>query len=530
MRVLATDGLEKEGIDLLKQHGLEVDVRSGFHEEEFARILGEFDAIIVRTATKINKETLEHKGILKIICCATAGVDNIDVDAATEQGVVVMNVPGGNANAVAEHTLALMLNMAREIESSSTALKEGRWIKSEIMGSELQGKTLGVMGFGNIGSIVAKKAKGLGMHVIVCDPYVEENPMLEKERFVDMDTLLVQSDFVSLHVSLTDETKEMIAKRELALMKDGACLINCARGQIIDEEALKKELRTGRIKAALDVYQGEPNPDPELVHLAQIATPHTAGTTTESRSFIAQQCARQIIDALVHEKWENAVNLPPMDPGVMPYMHLAQLLGQFAARLWFVGEPKRFSEIRFEYFGDIRDLDLRMVTRAGLTGLISTFSSSGAVSLVNAEISAQNRGFIVSSGGSDKKREYTNLIAIEIAGKGGEIHRIEGIAMGENKMQIVRIDGYNLTVELSDIMLVFINEDRPGVIYDVTGVIKRQKININRFNLSDKGDDGTAMAVLSLEEPLSDAALKRISQIKDKDGKTIRFLKQLSFE
>lgn len=527
MKVLATDGFEKEGAALLQNAGFEIDIREACEKEELAQIIGKYDALIIRTATKATRDLLKNKGNLKIICASTVGVDGIDVDAATENDIVVMNVPGGNKNAVAEHTLAFMLMLARSIIPANESLKRGKWLK--VRGVEIVDKTLGIIGLGNVGGTLAKKARALGMNICAVDPYIF--PEMAEEigvKLTSLDDLLARSDFVTIHVPLTDETDRMISDRQFSLMKKGAFFINCARGEVVDGDALKRAIKYRGIKAALDVFENEPTPDKELVGLANIITSHSAGSTQESRRHMALTAAQQIIDGLLHQKWTNALNLPPIDDFLEPYIKLSEMLGRFAAKLWFIGEPRRFSEINLEYSGTLNEIDTRSLTQSAVRGLISTFSSKGPVGFVNALVAAEKRGFKIFSTTRHVPIDYSNLITLSVREKGGENHNIEGTVMGEKKLQVVSIDGYSIFIEPSKIMLVFSNKDEPGVIADIAEIVgKDLKINIEKFALSDRNKDGTALAVITLSTKPSEAEL--MARINLKLGQRIRFAKLLLF-
>lgn len=537
MKILATDGLDREAVDLLQNAGFEVDVRKGCAKDELAKIIGWYDAIIIRTTTKITADILQNKGELKVICSQTAGFDGIDVESTKEKGVVVMNVASCNANAVAELTIAHMLCLARRIPQADASLRNGLWVKQRLQpyGTELAGKILGVVGLGHIGRLVAKKAQGLDMKVCAADPFV--SPEAAKQigvELVGLHVLLQTADFISMHVPLDNSTNRMFGQKEFALMKDGAFFINCARGELVDSNALKDVMRRGKINAALDVFENEPKSDDEplkideeIIILADVLTPHLGGSTREARKNAAIGAAQQIIEGLAHNVWRNAINLPPSDAALKPYMELAEKLGQFVARLWFVGEPKQFFSIQFEYFGSLANKDTRIVTQAGLQGLISAFSSSGPVGLVNAPIEAKHRGFKVSELSCSEPINYSNLIALEISGKNGEKHRLEGVLSDGVRLQIVKIDGYPIVIEPSKIMLVFANKDEVGVIRRVAEVLEDLNINIEKFALSDRNRDGTAMAAVTLSSKPAEGEL--MARIKLKLEDRIRFIKLLVF-
>lgn len=531
MKVLATDGLEPEAVDLLQNAGFEVDVRKSCASEELAGIIGRYDAVIIRTATKINARTLENKGELKVICSQTAGFDGIDINAAKEKGIVVMNVAGGNANAVAELVLAHIFCLARHIIPAYISLGGGSWEKQRFQGIELQGKTMGIVGLGHIGSILAKKAQALDMEVCAADPYISNDAAKSfGVELVRLETLLHRADVISLHATLTPETRHMIGEREFRLMKEGVFFINCARGELVDEKALINALDSGRIKAGIDVFENEPNVNWELTGRAQtVTTPHIGGYTIEARGFMSVEAARQIIDGLAHGVWRNAINLPPSDVTLKPYMELAEKLGQFAAKLWFVNEPKRFFSIKLEYFGSLASLDTRIVTQAALQGLISAFSSGGPVGLVNAPVEADRRGFNISEDSRNDPINYSNLIAIEVSANNGEKHRLEGILADGARLQIVKIDGYPIVIEPSKIMLIFANKDELGVIRRVAEVLEDLSINIEKFALSDRNHDGTAMAAVTLSsEPRESELMARI-KLKFNCKDSITFIKLLRF-
>lgn len=537
MKVLATDGLERGALELLQQNGFEVDVQASCAPDELAKIIGQYDAVIIRTNTKITSEILANKGELKVICSQTSGFDGIDIEAAKEKGIVVMNVPGCNANGVAELTIGHMINLARRMPKAHLSLKRMHWAKQRLQydGTELAGKTLGIVGLGHVGRLLAKKASGMDMKVIAADPFVSQDAAREiGAELVSLETLLQSADFISVHAPLNNSTARMFGRKEFDLMKEGAFFISIARGGLIDEAELMRVLSAGKIRAALDVFQDEPRSDGKyvsankyLIGLAESLTPHLGGSTKEARINASMGAAQQIIDGLAYGVWRNAINLPPSDAALKPYMDLAEKLGQFAAKLWFVGEPKRFFDIKIEYFGKLAALDTRIVTQAAEQGLISAFASSGPVGLVNAPVEAERRGFKITEFSRQDPINYSNLIAIEISGKNGEWHRLEGALTDGAKMQIVSIDDYRIAIEPSPVMFVFINEDTPAVIFEISGIIAKDfGINIGEFKLA-RNNRGTALGTVALDsEPPRDEFM---AKIKEKMGSKIKFAKLLVF-
>jgi len=342
-RVLVSDKISESGIKLLKMEPeIEVDVKIGLPPEELKEIIGDYDALIVRSATKVTREILSAGKRLKVVGRAGTGVDNIDLESATERGIVVMNTPGGNRVAAAEHAVSMMLSMARKIPQACTSMKEGKWHKKRFMGVEIHGKTLGIIGMGRIGSLVARMALGLGMRVIACDPYLSEKAAKDMGvTLTDLETLLRESDFITIHAPLTQETKNLISREAFKKMKDGVMIVNCARGGIVDEEALYEAISMGKVAgAALDVFSQEPPPpDYPLIKLEEvICTPHLGASTKEAQEVVAIAIVQQVIDYLKNGIVRNAVNVPSVKPELMPkaepYIHLAQKLGAFIAQIF----------------------------------------------------------------------------------------------------------------------------------------------------------------------------------------------------
>jgi D-3-phosphoglycerate dehydrogenase len=516
-RVLVTDGLDSVGVDALRKHGLEVDVVGSLDERALAARLGEYEGLIVRSATKVTRATLENAGRLEVIGRAGAGVDTIDVDAATERGVIVMNTPGGNTTAVAEHTLALLLTMARHVAVADATMKAGRWEKKRLQGVELFGKTLGVLGLGRIGGEVARRALGFRMQVIAFDPYLtrEAAERLGVES-VELDDLLARSDFITIHTPLTGDTRHLLGDAELARVKPGVRLINCARGGIIEERALVRALESGRVAgAALDVFEQEPPPaDHPLLRFEQVVvTPHLGAATDEAQTAVALAIADQVADALVRNVVANAVNLPAMDAETLkeqaPYGTLAVAMGRFLAQM----AEGRMAEARLVYAGDVATRPTAGLTLAFLRGLLGTILADH-VTDVNAMLIAKSRGLRVTETATTESADYASLLTAELRTDRG-VTSVAGTLFHRREPRFVAIDGFSLEAVPHGWMLVFANQDVPGVVGRIGTLCGRHGINIAGMQLGRERRGGRAVSILNLDDPMSPAALEEIRTMPD---------------
>jgi len=515
LKVLIADELPPEAAEILaSEPGIECLTRTGLKGDELKAAVADVDGIIVRSATKLTSDVLAAAKKLKAIARAGVGVDNVDVDAASKHGVVVMNTPGGNTISAAEQTLALMLALSRNIPQAHASLKEKKWERSKFMGTQLDGKTLGVIGLGRIGADVAKKACAFNMRVIGLDPYVtaEKAAELHVELVGNLDALLTQADYITVHVPRTAETKAMIADAEFAKMKTGVRLINCARGGIIDEDALHRAITSGKVAgAALDVFVEEPPTDWKLVELPQVVcTPHLGASTEEAQLTVAKDAAKQLADALLGRGVRYAVNLPPMDPHVLeelqPFCTLAQKIGSLKMQLL----GGQIGRVQVSYLGEIAKLDTSVVTRYLLAGLLSPILEE-TVNMVNAPLLAAERGLVVREVKSTRVHDYGSLVLLEVKTDGAE-RSVGGTIFGKAEPRIVLLDGYRVEANPEGRLLVVFADDRPGLIGSLGQILGTEGVNIASMTFGRKAVGGDAIMILNLDGNVSAAVLARIRQ------------------
>ncbi|HLK68343.1 MAG TPA: phosphoglycerate dehydrogenase [Bryobacteraceae bacterium] len=481
MNVLIAEPLAPAGIELLQSQPGWTTLIS--NPKEFAKHLPEADALIVRSAVMVNRSVLAQAPKLRVVGRAGVGVDNVDLDAATEAGVLVMNTPGGNAISVAEHTLALMLAMARHIPQASTSTRAGKWEKKKFMGNELRGKTLGVVGLGSIGREVVKRARAFEMYMVAHDPYI--TPKIAQDLgvdLVDLPSLYAASDYITLHVAATPETQGMLSREAFAQMKTGVRIVNCARGELVDEAALQEALESGKVAdAALDVFAAEPVPStfPLFRSESVLATPHIGGSTEEAQEIVGVRIAEQIVEYLTHGVAINAVNMPALSPeryrALGPYVTLAERLGTFVAHI-ASGNPRT---VRLVYYGKIAGDNTHLLRSAALAGLLSR-STSKKANLVNAMQIAEQRGWAVAEA-HEPRSVHTDSIRLELETDKG-VTVVEGAVFLE-KPRLTQVDGIFCEAALTGFMIFMKNRDVPGVIGHVGTVLGRNRINIANFSL-----------------------------------------------
>ncbi len=515
MKVLVTDPILPEGLDILRKAGLEVEERIGLPTEELKEAIREADGIIIRSGTKLTAEIIEAAERLKVIARAGTGLDNVDLEAANRKGIVVMNCPGGNTNSAAEHTLALMLALARNIPQAMASLKAGRWERKKFMGRELMGKTLGIIGLGRIGSVVAERALGLKMKVLAYDPFVTPERASEMGvELVSLDELYARSDLITIHVPLTKETYHLINAESLAKMKDGVLLINCARGGIVDERALYEALKSGKVAgAALDVFEKEP-PDPEHPLLKMenfVCTPHLGASTLEAQKNVALAVASQVVDYLVHGVVRNAVNTPSVSAEALkilkPYLVLAEKLGSLQAQL----AEGPITEVAIEYQGEVSKLDTQPLTVALIKGLLSRALRED-VNYVNAPLRAKERGIKITESKTESAEDFLNLIAVQVRFKGGENY-VAGTLFGKTEPRIVRINSFRLDALPEGHMLYIHNEDRPGVIGMIGVTLGEAGLNIARMYVGQEPEKRRNVILLSLDQSPSEKVLTALENL-----------------
>ncbi|MHB1844936.1 MAG: phosphoglycerate dehydrogenase [Deltaproteobacteria bacterium] len=521
-RVLVSDDLSEDGIAVLrKATELHVDVKIGLKPEELLAIIGDYDALAVRSATKVTAQLFEAAKRLKVVGRAGVGVDNVDLAAASRRGVVVMNTPGGSSVTVAELTLAMMFSLARQIPAATASVKSGKWEKKKFAaGHELSGKTLGVVGTGNIGSVVVERARAMRMKALAFDPYISAEAAARMGvELVSLDELLRRSDFVTLHVPLTDGTKNLIGEKQLAQMKKGACLVNCARGGIIDELALARALESGHLGgAALDVFEKEPPAADHPLFRQQsfVATPHLGASTEEAQAAVALALAEQLVDFLVRGEVKNAVNLPSVSRESMellgPHLALAERLGAIVGQL----APPHMNEFRVTLAGAVAELPRRPIALAALRGLLSSVAE-GPVNDVSAPAIAKERGIELVEERSAEAKDFASLVTVTARGPGGEASA-SGTLFGRKEPRLVRLDQFEVEAVPEGVLLILRNEDVPGAIGQIGQCLGSARLNIARMALSRRTAQKEALAILNLDSPASAdviEALRALPPIRD---------------
>ena len=514
-RVLVADDLSAEGVEILRRAGLQVDVRLGMKPEELESAIGDYDGVAVRSATKITARVLEKGTRLKVVGRAGVGVDNVDLDAATRRGVVVMNTPGGSSVTVAELTLAMMLALARHIAQATASVKAGKWEKKRFQGRELAGKTLGVVGIGNIGSVVVDRARAMKMDVVAYDPFI--SPEIAAQlgvQVVALDELWRRADVVSLHVPLTDQTRNIVNAGTIAKMRKGALIVNCARGGLVDEKALADALLSGQLGgAALDVFETEPVPadHPLLKVDTFVCTPHLGASTEEAQAAVAVAIAEQLAAYLTTGEVRNAVNVPAMSREALerfgPYIALGERLGALAAQI----APSGTREVRISFAGELGEAPQRPITSAVLKGILSSFESS-PVNAVNAPAVARERGLAVSEERSAGAQDYASLLSVAVRGQGGEA-LVAGTVFGKRDPRIVRVNQFRLEAVPEGNIILSENDDAPGVVGNIGATLGAAGVNIARISLSRDDARSAAVSLINVDSAPSDDLLERLRRL-----------------
>ncbi|OGP73179.1 MAG: phosphoglycerate dehydrogenase [Deltaproteobacteria bacterium RBG_16_49_23] len=515
MKVLVSDPLSQKGLEILEQaKGVKIDLKPGLTPEELKKIIAEYDAIIIRSETKLKADIIEAGNRLKVIGRAGIGLDNIDLPAATKKGIVVMNTPQENAIAAAEHTIAMMFSISRKVPQAAASIKTGKWEKKKFMGVELYNKTLGLVGIGVIGTIVADRARGLKMKVIGYDPYLSPEAAEKKGvELVSFDELLGRSDFISVHTPLTDETRNLIDQNALAKTKKGVILINCARGGIINEKDLYEAIRAGKVAgAALDVFEKEPAIGNPLLELEEvIGTPHLGASTEEAQENVAIAISRQIVDYLVHGEARNAVNMPAVSPDILPflrpYLRLGEKLGSFLGQI----SNYAIEEVLIEYHGEIVEYGTKAITTSVLKGLLTPFVGE-TVNFVNAPIMAKERGIRVTESISEISEDFASLIALTVRSK-MEQNYIAGTLFGRKELRIVKLNDFFIEALPEGYILLVNNYDRAGVIGNIGMALGSRNINIATMQFGRDRMGGMAMSLLHLDSPLPAGMLGEILRL-----------------
>jgi D-3-phosphoglycerate dehydrogenase len=514
-KVLVSDPLSSKGLEILgKAKNLKYDIKPGLSSEELKKIITEYDGIIVRSETKLKAEIIEAADRLKVIGRAGIGLDNVDLSAATKKGIVVMNTPQENAIAAAEHTIAMMLSISRKIPQATSSMKAGKWEKKKFMGVELYNKTLGIIGIGVIGTIVADRARALKMRVIAYDPYISKE-VAEKKGvdLVSLDELLSRSDFISVHSPLTEETRNLIDKNAFRKMKDGVILINCARGGIVNEKDLYDAIKERKVAgAALDVFEEEPAIGNPLFELEEvISTPHLGASTAEAQENVAIAIAQQIVDYLILGEARNAVNLPMVSPDILPFMRPYLKLGEKLGS--FLGQISNYAieEVVIEYHGEVVEYGIKPITTSVLKGLLTPFVGE-TVNFVNALIMAKERGIRITESTSAEAEDFASLVAITARSK-MEQNFIAGTLFGRKELRIVKLNAFFIEAIPEGYILLVNNYDRPGVIGNIGTALGSRNINIATMQFGRDRMGGNAISLLHLDVPLPTGMLGEILRL-----------------
>jgi D-3-phosphoglycerate dehydrogenase len=515
-KILIADPISESGLTVFQSHNgdFKIDARSKLSLEDLKKAAADVDAIIVRSETKITAEVLASSKKVKIVGRAGVGVDNIDVTAASRQGVIVVNVPGGNTISAAEHTVAMILALSRNIPQANASLKAGEWKRSQFTGTELQGKTLGLIGLGRIGREVSKRCQSFGMNVMGFDPYTsEEYAKNFNIKLSTLEEIYAQADYITVHVPMNDATRHMFNAETLKKLKTGVRLINCARGGIIDEQALADAIKSGHVKgAAIDVFEEEPpkKDNPLLALPNVIVTPHLGASTEEAQVKVAQELAETLRDFFLTGAVRNAVNLPALDAEqfkeLEPYLLLCENLGKFVTQM--VGAP--IQSLKIEYAGEISQKNTTPLTLATLKGFLTPILGE-KVNVVNAPFLAKEREVKWTETKTNETADYTSLITLSVA-SGSNKYSISGTLLAKNSARIVAIDGLSLDVVPEGTMVIYTNVDKPGVIGYVGTILGQNKINIAAMQVGRKSSGGEAITVVNVDADVPEAVLKQIRE------------------
>ena len=518
MKVLISDPISERGVQLLQSNpAFQTDKNIGLKEDQLCEIIGNYEALVVRSQTKVTKKVIDAAKKLRVIGRAGVGVDNVDVDAATRRGIIVMNTPGGNTVSTAEHSFSMMMALARKIPQAHASMKAGKWDKKSFEGVELYNKTLGIIGMGRIGGEVARRAIGFGMRVLAYDPFLSlSRAKTLQVEVVELDDLYTRSDFITVHTPVTDQTRYLINKDTIAKMKKGVRLINCARGGIINEKDLYDAIKSGHVAgAALDVYEKEPCTDSPLRELdAVVMTPHLGASTHEAQESVGTEIAEQIAEALTGGTIRNAVNMPSIDAKVLavlqPYLTFGEKMGRLLAQL----APQRIERLTIEFCGKAGELESGSISRAVLKGFLES-AEGGDVNYVNAPIIAQQLGIHVDEVKSNESIDYAELINVR-ASADTQAASLSGTFYGSvNNPRIVRINDKPVEAVPSGVLFIMNNKDRPGVVGWIGTIMGKHGINIASMSLGRDKAGGQALTVLNLDSAPSDTVLAEIRGDKD---------------
>lgn len=512
-KVLVSDKLSETAVQIFRDRGIEVDFQPdlGKDKDKLAEVIGDYDGLAIRSATKVTEKILDAATNLKVIGRAGIGTDNIDKAAASKKGVIVMNTPFGNMITTAEHAIAMMFSIARQIPAASASTQAGKWEKSKFMGVELTGKTLGVIGVGNIGSIVCDRARGLKMKVVAYDPFLgqEKADKMGVEKVEQLDDLLKRADFITLHVPMTDQTRNILSREALEKTKKGVRIINCARGGLVDEQALADLIKSGHVaSAALDVFAEEPATQNPLFGLPNVVcTPHLGAATTEAQENVALQVAEQMSDYLLTGAVANAINMPSVtaeEAKVMgPWIKLSDHLGNFIGQM--TDEP--IKAINILYDGVASEMNLGALTSSAVAGIMKSVNPE--VNMVSAPVVAKDRGIKISTTRQDKSGAFEGYIKITVVTSKRE-RSIGGTVFSDGKPRLIQIKGINIDAEIGQHMVYTTNEDQPGMIGTLGNTMGAHGVNIANFTLGRSDAGGEAIALLYVDAPVPEAAIKAL--------------------
>ncbi|MEO0411953.1 MAG: phosphoglycerate dehydrogenase [Pseudomonadota bacterium] len=515
VKVLISDKMSPKAAEIFRERGVDVDEKPGMTKEELIAVIGDYDGLAIRSATKVTPDVLDAATNLKVVGRAGIGVDNVNIPVASQKGVVVMNTPFGNSITTAEHAISMMMALARQIPEANASTQQGKWEKSRFMGVELFNKTLGLIGCGNIGSIVASRAQGLAMKVIAYDPFLTEDRAVDLGvEKVDLDDLFKRADFISLHTPLTDKTRGIVGADAFSLMKPTCRLVNCARGGLVDEAALADALNNKKIAgAALDVFAEEPAKENALFGLDNfIATPHLGASTTEAQVNVAIQVAEQLSDFLLSGAVVNALNMPSLSaeeaPRVKPYLELAEQLGSFAGQI----TENAIEAVTIEYEGLVCEVDTKPITSAILAGLLSPLMDS--VNMINAPLLLKDRDIELSEVKHERDSSYQTLITLTVATPNGT-RSVAGTLSARNQPRIVDINGVEIEAELGPNVLYIINADKPGFIGSLGTLLGKEGMNIATFALGRKTPGEDALAIVTVDSAITGDFLAEVGALEN---------------
>ena len=515
MKIVVADDLPPSALDVLRAEGWEVDARAGRAPEQLIADLADADALVVRSATKVTAAIIDGAPRLRVIARAGTGVDNVDVNAASARGIVVMNAPGANSISVAELAFGLILALARHLPAADAAMKQGKWEKKKFLGEEVRDKVLGLVGLGRIGQEVARRASAFGMRIIAHDPFLSEQVAGDLGvELVSMDDVFARSDYVSLHMPSTPQTKNLVNAERLARAKKGIRIVNTARGDLVDEKALGDAIESGHVAgAAVDVFDKEPTVDHRLQMLPQvIATPHIAASTREGQELVGVETATALRDFLKDGIIRNAVNFPSVSPEeftrLQPYVSLGERLGTFVAQM----NDDRVKSVSIRYYGELADSRTDMMVNAVLVGLFKPILSTG-LTLVNARNVAAQRGVEVVESRSNRARNYTSLMSVKLETT-GNTRWVEGAVFERTSPRLVLVDGIEVEAPLEGTMIVICNTDQPGVIGDIGTILGKHGVNIANFALGRDGDRAVGVVIVDETAPIPNAVLEELRKVK----------------